>query len=74
LAAKAITKFTKKNLIRLRIISMKKLIIFQTEFDEVVKFEIGAIINQKTNSTENWEEVIYSIKLQVYLLFPVKEE
>jgi hypothetical protein len=31
--------------------------IFQTEFDEVVKFEIGAIINQKTNS-EIREEVI----------------
>ncbi|MEC5164624.1 hypothetical protein RCH18_000343 [Flavobacterium sp. PL11] len=48
LAAKGITKFTQEEFDTFEnYFNEENWIIFQTEFDEVVKFEIGAIINQK---------------------------
>ena len=48
LAAKSITKFTQEEFDTFEnYFNEENWIIFQTEFDEVVKFEIGAIINQK---------------------------
>lgn len=48
LASKAITKFTQEEFDTFEnYFNEDNWIIFQTEFDEVVKFEIGAIINQK---------------------------
>ena len=48
LTAKSITKFTQEELDTFEnYFNEENWIIFQTEFDEVVKFEIGAIINQK---------------------------
>ena len=48
LAAKAITKFTQEEFDTFEnYFNEENWMIFQTEFDEVVKFEIGAIINQK---------------------------
>jgi hypothetical protein len=48
LAAKGITKFTQEEFDTFEnYFNEDNWIILQTEFDEVVKFEIGAIINQK---------------------------
>ncbi|UFH35367.1 hypothetical protein [Flavobacterium acetivorans] len=48
LAAKGITKFTQEEFDTFEnYFNEENWIIFQTEFNEVVKFEIGAIINQK---------------------------
>lgn len=48
LGSKAITKFTQEEFDTFEnYFNEDNWIIFQTEFDEVVKFEIGAIINQK---------------------------
>lgn len=48
LAQKGITKFTQEEFDTFEnYFNEENWIIFQTEFDEVVKFEIGAIINQK---------------------------
>jgi len=48
LASKSITKFTQEEFDTFEnYFNEENWIIFQTEFDEVVKFEIGAIINQK---------------------------
>lgn len=48
LAAKGITKFTQEEFDTFEnYFNEDNWIIFQTEFDEVVKFEIGAIINDK---------------------------
>ncbi|AWG21871.1 hypothetical protein FFWV33_10185 [Flavobacterium faecale] len=48
LAKKSITKFTQEEFDTFEnYFNEENWIIFQTEFDEVVKFEIGAIINQK---------------------------
>ena len=48
LTAKSITKFTQEEFDTFEnYFNEENWIIFQTEFDEVVKFEIGAIINQK---------------------------
>ena len=48
LAAKGISKFTQEEFDTFEnYFNEENWIIFQTEFDEVVKFEIGAIINQK---------------------------
>lgn len=48
LAVKAITKFTKEDFDTFEnYFNEENWIILQTEFDEVVKFEIGAIINSK---------------------------
>lgn len=48
LAAKGITKFTQEEFDTFEnYFNEENWIIFQTEYDEVVKFEIGAIINQK---------------------------
>lgn len=48
LAAKGITKFTQEEFDTFEnYFNEENWIIFQTEFEEVVKFEIGAIINQK---------------------------
>jgi hypothetical protein len=48
LAAKGITKFTQEEFDTFEnYFNEENWMIFQTEFDEVVKFEIGAIINQK---------------------------
>ena len=48
LAAQSITKFTQEEFDTFEnYFNEENWIIFQTEFDEVVKFEIGAIINQK---------------------------
>ncbi len=48
LVAKGITKFTQEEFDTFEnYFNEENWIIFQTEFDEVVKFEIGAIINQK---------------------------
>jgi hypothetical protein len=48
LAQKGITKFTQEDFDTFEnYFNEDNWIIFQTEFDEVVKFEIGAIINDK---------------------------
>ena len=48
LVVKGITKFTQEEFDTFEnYFNEENWIIFQTEFDEVVKFEIGAIINQK---------------------------
>jgi hypothetical protein len=48
LASKGIIKFTQEEFDTFEnYFNEDNWIIFQTEFDEVVKFEIGAIINQK---------------------------
>ncbi|NGY38401.1 hypothetical protein FQU23_012875 [Flavobacterium sp. XN-5] len=48
LASKSITKFTQEEFDTFEnYFNEENWIIFQTEFDEVVKFEIGAIFNQK---------------------------
>ena len=48
LVAKGITKFTQEEFDTFEnYFNEENWFIFQTEFDEVVKFEIGAIINQK---------------------------
>ena len=48
LAANAITKFTQEEFDTFEnFFNEENWIIFQTEFEEVVKFEIGAIINSK---------------------------
>jgi hypothetical protein len=46
LATKGVAKFTQEEFDTFENY-LTKTIIFQTEFDEVVKVEIGAIINQK---------------------------
>jgi hypothetical protein len=51
LTAKGISKFTQEEFDTFENYFNENWIIFQTEFEEVVKFEIGAIINQKTNLT-----------------------
>jgi hypothetical protein len=48
LAAKGVTKFTQEEFDTFEnYFNEDNWIIFQTEFDEVVKIEVGAIINQK---------------------------
>ena len=48
MAANAITKFTQEEFDTFEnFFNEENWIIFQTEFEEVVKFEIGAIINSK---------------------------